>query len=207
MNRFLPRSISTKVEGIRSARAAYERLQPRRGTFEGSMLMLLAMITLSSVLFSSWIGFRLAKQVTEPIAQLAFATAEVGAGNLDVRVERGGHDEIAALVDGFNRMATDLQRNREDLERRRTQMEIILRGVGAGVISLDADFAVGTINPPALRLLGVRAGRVGRQEDRRDAQRARSTRRSRRCYTGWRRARTRRCAGRCRSPSPARCGR
>jgi len=166
VNRFLPRSISTRVEGIRNARAAYERLQPRRGTFEGSMLMLLAMITLSSVLFSSWIGFRLAKQVTEPIAQLAGATAELAAGNLDVRVERGGHDEIAALVDGFNRMATDLARNREDLERRRTQMEIILRGVGAGVLSLDADFAVGTINPPALRLLGVPPGEwVGKKID------------------------------------------
>ena len=158
VNRFLPRSISTRVEGIRAARTAYERLQPRKGTFEGSMLLLLAMITLSSVLFSSWIGFRLAKQVTEPIARLAGATAEVAAGNLDVRVERGGHDEISALVDGFNRMATDLARNRADLEARRAQMEIILRAVGAGVLSLDADFAVRTINPPALRLLGITPG-------------------------------------------------
>ncbi len=158
VNRFLPRAIGTRVGAIRAALAAYERLQPNKGTFEGSMLMLLAMITLSSVLFSSWIGFRLAKQVTEPIERLAFATAEVGAGNLDVRVEQGGRDEIAQLVGGFNRMATDLSRNREDLERRRAQMEIILRAVGAGVISLDADFVVGTINPPALRLLGVAPG-------------------------------------------------
>src|SRR5258706_2853771 len=122
------------------------------------MLLLLAMITLSSVLFSSWIGFRLAKQVTEPIARLAGATAEVAPETYEVRVERGGHDEISALVDGFNRMATDLARNREDLERRRAQMEIILRAVGAGVLSLDADFAVRTINPPALRLLGIASG-------------------------------------------------
>ena len=158
VNRFLPRAIGTRVTAIRAARQAYERLQPDKGTFEGSMLMLLAMITLSSVLFSSWIGFRLAKQVTEPIERLAFATAEVGAGNLDVRVEQGGRDEIAQLVAGFNRMATDLSRNREDLERRRAQMEIILRAVGAGVLSLDADFVVRTINPPALRLLGVAPG-------------------------------------------------
>jgi len=158
VNRFLPRAIGKRVSAIRAAREAYERLQPNKGTFQGSMLMLLAMVTLASVLFSSWIGFRLAKQVTEPIERLAFATAEVGAGNLDVRVEQGGRDEIAQLVGGFNRMATDLSRNREDLERRRAQMEIILRAVGAGVISLDADFVVRTINPPALRLLGVPAG-------------------------------------------------
>jgi two-component system nitrogen regulation sensor histidine kinase NtrY len=166
VNRFLPRGISTRVSAIRAARAAYDRLQPRRGTFEGSMLMLLAMITLSSVLFSSWIGFRLAKQVTEPIARLAGATAELGAGNLDVRVERGGQDEISELVDGFNRMARDLLANRSDLEQRRTQMEIILRNVGAGVISLDPDLAVRTINPPALRLLGILPGDwVGKKLD------------------------------------------
>ncbi len=158
VNRFLPRAIGKRVSAIRAAREAYERLQPNKGTFQGSMLMLLAMVTLASILFSSWIGFRLAKQVTEPIERLAFATAEVGAGNLDVRVEQGGRDEIAQLVAGFNRMATDLSRNREDLERRRAQMEIILRAVGAGVISLDPDFVVRTINPPALRLLGVPAG-------------------------------------------------
>ncbi|MBM4336205.1 MAG: HAMP domain-containing protein, partial [Deltaproteobacteria bacterium] len=128
VNRFLPRAIGKRVSAIRAAREAYERLQPNKGTFQGSMLMLLAMVTLASVLFSSWIGFRLAKQVTEPIERLAFATAEVGAGNLDVRVQQGGRDEIAQLVAGFNRMATDLSLNREDLERRRAQMEIILRG-------------------------------------------------------------------------------
>ena len=158
VNRFLPRAIGKRVSAIRAAREAYERLQPNKGTLQGSMLMLLAMVTLASVLFSSWIGFRLAKQVTEPIERLAFATAEVGAGNLDVRVEQGGRDEIAQLVAGFNRMATDLSLNREDLERRRAQMEIILRAVGAGVISLDPDFVVRTINPPALRLLGIPAG-------------------------------------------------
>ena len=64
------------------------------------------------------------------------------------------------LVGAFNRMAGDLKANREDLERRRALIEVILGGVGAGVISLDADGAVTTVNPSALRLLGVGNGGV-----------------------------------------------
>jgi two-component system nitrogen regulation sensor histidine kinase NtrY len=200
VNRFLPRAIGTRVAAIRAAVEAYERLQPNKGTFEGSMLMLLAMITLSSVLFSSWIGFRLAKQVTEPIERLAFATAEVGAGNLDVRVEQGGRDEIAQLVGGFNRMATDLSRNREDLERRRAQMEIILRAVGAGVISLDADFVVRA--PSTRQRCGCSsvARRVGRQKLGRMLG-GHALRRSPRCHR-LASGRTRRCGARCPSRSP-----
>ena len=130
-------------------------LQPGAGTFGTSMIMLLVMISMVSVLFSSWMGFRLAKQITDPIQRLADATEQVAAGNLDVRLEQRGEDELGLLVGSFNRMASDLKANREDLERRRALIEIILGGVGAGVISLDADRAVTTINPSALRLLGV----------------------------------------------------
>jgi two-component system nitrogen regulation sensor histidine kinase NtrY len=143
---------------IRAALDAYHRFQPSEGTFQTSMLLLLAMITLLSLLFSSWMGFRLAKQVTVPLQNLAEGTAEVAAGNLDVRIEHQTGDEIGLLIAAFNRMATDLAANREDLERRRAQMEIILGSVAAGVISLDREGVVTTINPSAMRLLGISRG-------------------------------------------------
>jgi len=158
VNQFMPHDMGERIDGVRAALDEYRRLQPGTGTFETSMLMLLLMITLVSVLFSSWMGFRLAKQITDPIQRLADATEEVASGNLDVRLEQRGEDELGQLVGAFNRMASDLKANREDLERRRALIEIILGGVGAGVISLDADGAVTTINPSALRLLGVPRG-------------------------------------------------
>ena len=147
--------IGTRVAAIQKAIDAYQALQPSEGTFQASMLLLLAMITLLSLLFATWLGFRLAKQVTDPIQRLAEATAEVAAGNLDVRLEASGDDELAQLMSAFNEMATDLSLSREDLERRRAQMEIILRSVAAGVLSLDPDGTVLTINPSAVRLLGI----------------------------------------------------
>ena len=158
VNSYIPRTLSGKIAEIRSAVSAYRRLQPDQGAFQTSMVLLLAMITLSVVLFSSWIGFRLAKQITVPIRDLAAATAEVASGNLDVRIEHAANDEIGLLVSAFNRMATDLSRSHEDLEERRAQMEILLRSVAAGVISLDRDGVVATLNPSAVRLLGLTGG-------------------------------------------------
>jgi two-component system nitrogen regulation sensor histidine kinase NtrY len=130
------------------------------------MWWLLAMITLVGVLFSSWMGFRLAKQVLDPIQRLASATRELGAGNLDVHVEEPGDDEIGLLVAAFNRMADDLKASREDLEQRRRLMEAILRGVAAGVLAFDRERAITSINPSALRLLGVPVGSwTGRKVD------------------------------------------
>jgi two-component system nitrogen regulation sensor histidine kinase NtrY len=158
VNRFLPRTMGQRVDVIRQALHAYRRLEPSEGRFQLSMLLLLGMLTLMSLLFSSWMGFRLAKQITDPIQRLAHAADEVAAGNLEVRIEQRGDDEIGSLVASFNRMASDLEASRSDLERRRAQMEIVLRSVAAGVISLDRDAIVTTINPSALRLLGIAPG-------------------------------------------------
>jgi two-component system nitrogen regulation sensor histidine kinase NtrY len=155
VNTFVPPEVGRRVETIAGALSDYRRLQPSQGAFQTSMVLLLAMIALSIVLFASWIGFRLAKQVTVPLQELASATSQIAAGNLDVRIEHAAKDEIGTLVAGFNRMATDLALSREDLERRRAQMEIILRSVAAGVISVDREGMVMTINPSALRLLGL----------------------------------------------------
>ncbi len=158
VNRFLPQAMGARVGAVHSALDVYRGLQSSDGPFQVSMWWLLAMLTLVSVLFSSWMGFRLAKQVHDPIQRLARATAELGAGNLDVHVEQRGDDEIGLLVAAFNRMADDLKASREGLEERRRLMETILRGVAAGVLSLDRDRAITSINPSAMRLLGVPPG-------------------------------------------------
>jgi two-component system nitrogen regulation sensor histidine kinase NtrY len=110
-------------------------------------------------------GFRLAKGVTGPIRALAEGTAEVARGNLDVSVQTTSDDEIGFLVKSFNQMIRDLreargglERSATELERRRRYMEIVLGTVGAGVVSVDAEGRISTINPSAQRFLGIAAG-------------------------------------------------
>jgi two-component system nitrogen regulation sensor histidine kinase NtrY len=107
----------------------------------------------------------MAKGVTGPIRALAEGTEKVAKGDLDVVIEESSNDEIGLLVRSFNQMTHDLrealsglEHSNAELERRRRYMEIVLRTVDAGVVSLDAEGRISTVNPSALRLLGVPPG-------------------------------------------------
>jgi two-component system nitrogen regulation sensor histidine kinase NtrY len=174
VNHFVPFSLAQKVEQIRSAHDEYRRLQPYAGHIEWIFQAELLVFSLLVVLFAIWLGVRIAKGVSTPIRALAEGTAEVARGNLDVQVDPHSDDEIGFLVRSFNRMTRDLrdardglERTNAELERRRRYMEVVLRNIGAGVVSLDADARVHTINPAAQRLLGIApgVGVVGRNWD------------------------------------------
>ena len=69
-------------------------------------------------------------------------------------------DEIGMLVQSFNQMTGDLQVSRLELEQRKKYMEIILKNVAAGVISIDEKGMVTTINTSAEQMLGIRGEEV-----------------------------------------------
>jgi len=71
-----------------------------------------------------------------------------------------GDDELGQLVDSFNQMTADLRASAAELERRRQYTETLLRNVSAGVVGLDHDGVVTTINPCAERLLDLSAAAV-----------------------------------------------
>ena len=141
------------------------QLQPTAGHIRTAYLLELLLAFSVVLMLALWMGFRLAKGVTGPIRALAEGTAEVARGNLDVSVQAASDDEIGflvALVQPHDprpaRRARRLERSATELERRRRYMEIVLGTVGAGVVSLDAEGRISTINPSAQRFLGIPAG-------------------------------------------------
>jgi len=59
----------------------------------------------------------IARRTTQPILALEQGTRRVAAGDLDVRIEVKGQDELAELARAFNQMTEDLQASREQLVR------------------------------------------------------------------------------------------
>jgi two-component system nitrogen regulation sensor histidine kinase NtrY len=165
VNVLIPFSQARKVASIRSTLDAYRQLQPTAGHIRTAYLLELLLAFSVVLMLALWMGFRLAKGVTDPIRALAEGTAEVARGNLDVSVQATSDDEIGFLVGSFNQMIRDLrdarggiERSATELERRRRYMEIVLGTVGAGVVSVDAEGRISTINPSAQRFLGIPAG-------------------------------------------------
>jgi two-component system nitrogen regulation sensor histidine kinase NtrY len=136
-----------------------------------SHLIMLSAVTLLILFFASWFGFYLAKSITVPIQELAEGTRRIADGDLDVHVDQDTDDEIGTLVNSFNRMTLDLQASKaalektnvelkhtsEEIERRRRYMEIVLRNVAAGVVSVDAEGHIRTINKSAESMFGLKA--------------------------------------------------
>jgi two-component system nitrogen regulation sensor histidine kinase NtrY len=162
VSHLVPHALAYKVDSIRAAVAEYRNVKPFADRIGGVFTLVVVMVGLASVLFALWWGLRMAKGVTGPIRALAEGTAKVARGDLDVVVTATSDDEIGFLVRSFNRMTSDLrealarlERGRAELDQRRRYMEIVLRNIDAGVVSLDAEGRVSTINRAAQRLLGV----------------------------------------------------
>ncbi len=77
-------------------------------------------VLLAAVLFiilGAGIGYSMAERIADPVNRLMKATGRIARGDLDVRILETSSDEFRRLVEAFNRMAADLQRQRVELER------------------------------------------------------------------------------------------
>jgi len=132
-------------------------------------LSTLGLMTLILLFASSWIAIYLARGIATPIKALAEASNEVARGNLSHRVTTVADDELALLAASFNQMTTQLEENRRSIEagaaelreknlalrERRNYIETILQSLTTGVVSLDENDCVTTLNAAASRMLGL----------------------------------------------------
>ena len=86
---------------VGSSRRDYVELQKRIRT---SALLVGGAGILLSIVLSAWAATR----VIRPVEKLAVAAKEVGAGNLNARVEVNSADELGALAEAFNQMTREL---------------------------------------------------------------------------------------------------
>jgi len=132
---------------------------------------MLIIITLLIIFGAIWFGFYIARSLTGPINKLARATRRVADGDLDFVLEKESDDEMGLLVDSFNRMTADIQASNRQLaeahqalqestmisEQRRRYLETILENVAAGVIAINENNEITTINRFAEELLKIEA--------------------------------------------------
>lgn len=163
----LPESQSTMIEQSRRYYNDYTETKKLRVNIKSSSILLLSMITLILLFSATWLGLRLAREITVPIQRLVEGTNQITAGNLNYRVDVQAGDELQSLVESFNRMSEELQiskkKNEESslrlqqshsaLEQQYNYIETILRDIPAGIISIDADGKINTINEAAANIM------------------------------------------------------
>ena len=166
----IPKVRLERLELISKGIQGYRQLLLLKKPIKSSLLVMLLIITLLIIFSAIWFGFYVSSGLTRPMAKLSNGLKRVADGELDFVLEKGSDDEMGLLVDSFNSMTRDLlssqvqvheahhslQQVNQETEKRRRYTEIILQNVTAGVISLDAQGRVLTINKFAEELLKIR---------------------------------------------------
>ncbi len=174
INYYVPYSLVNKMEEISTTYQQYKESQQLKGKVKQGYIAVLLLIALIIIFLATWFGLRIARSITVPIQELVTATNQISNDNLEVQLPPAGDDEIGQLIDSFGKMTTELRRERAriqhahnelkssniELEQRRRYMEILLRNVTAGVISIDRNGYLTTINKSAERLLKIEGDEV-----------------------------------------------
>lgn len=161
------RANSDLADTITGSQGEYRHLVERQRRVRSLGLSTLGLMTLMLLFASSWVAIHLARGIATPIKALAEASKEIARGNLSHRVTTIAEDELALLAHSFNQMTAQLEDNRSrieagsaalreknlTLEERRDYIETILQSLSTGVVSLDEDDCVTTINAAASRML------------------------------------------------------
>ncbi len=142
-------------EEILGAFREYRRLKLNRRPFKNLYVLTMVLASLVVVFSATWLGMYLARGITEPLGTLVGATRRVAQGDWNVELPSGGGDEIGTLVEAFRSMTRQLRESHAQLDDRRRYIENVLENVDAGVVSVDTDGTITTVNPAARRLLSL----------------------------------------------------
>lgn len=158
-----------KLDQIVKGIEEYKKLKSMKYPIRTLFYLVLGAMTLLIILGGMWFGFRLAKEISAPVQALALGTQRIAEGDLDVRLEDQSTDELGFLVQSFNKMAEDLGHSQDhltlantqladqnqELESRGRYMAAVLNNITAGVISLDNEGRINTVNKAAEAMLDI----------------------------------------------------
>ncbi len=163
----VPKGFVDKLRSIADASEQYGKIKLLKNPIKSNYIITLTIVTLVIIFLATWFGMTLAKGITDPIQDLVLATNRITQGDLDSRINIEADDEIGLLVKSFNQMTVDLKKSKNsveeanlNLEQRRKYMETVLRNVSAGVISVDKNGVITTINRAAEKMFDIKADKV-----------------------------------------------
>jgi two-component system nitrogen regulation sensor histidine kinase NtrY len=158
----VPRSIARRKREIEDSYRQYKQLKLLRRPVINNYVLTLLLVSLVVVFGGTWIGFAIARSLTVPLQRLAEGTRRVAQGRLDEQIpEDSGSEEVSALVTSFNQMTGILRATHTALAERRQALETILANIAGGVVSIDRQARIETVNAAARHMLGIEEDVVG----------------------------------------------
>jgi two-component system nitrogen regulation sensor histidine kinase NtrY len=166
--------LSENLQFIRRGFSEYQQIKLLKKPIQITYYISLSIVALLVLFCAIWFGFFMARSISLPIKELAEGTRRVADGELSYSINPLGDDEFGSLVKSFNQMTKDLRSSRGQLElsarmlrnqnieieEKRRFMEIVLKSVSAGVVTLDAKGIISTMNKSAEKMLNLKSEQI-----------------------------------------------
>jgi len=170
----IPPDLSENLQFIRRGFSEYQQIKLLKKPIQITYYISLSIVALLVLFCAVWFGFYMARSISLPIKELAEGTRRIADGDLSYTIDPVADDEFGSLVKSFNQMTQDLRTSREQLElsarmlrnqnieieEKRQFMEIVLKSVSAGVVTLDAKGIISTMNKSAEKMLNLKSEQI-----------------------------------------------
>ena len=151
------------VINTKGAASEYARLKGQISNLQIQFLIIFVVVAMILLFAAIWLALFLSSALVKPLNILVSATEQITEGNFAINVNVPNNTgEIATLANAFNSMASELSNQRKKLLEANLEIkakhhfsEAILSGVSTGIIALDLNLKISTINPTALNILSV----------------------------------------------------
>jgi PAS domain S-box-containing protein len=158
----LPSQTEPMLRRIETAVHDYGRLSFLRESLKLTFTLILSFVLLLSLLLAVLAAFGVARRLVAPIGRLAAATERIASGHYGEPLPVSGGDELAFLARSFNHMSGELaaaaERVRESqalTEAQRLYLTTLLESLSSGVLGVDQQGRLRTINHAASEILGA----------------------------------------------------
>lgn len=111
-------------------------------------------------LISACISYFVAHKITRPLAELQETAIQISKGQFQYRLPLSESYEITALVNAINEMVKQLDDRIKTVEKERNEKEAILSNMIEGVIAVDLEERITSVNKAASLFLGQEPSRV-----------------------------------------------
>ncbi len=148
------------TEGVGAIRLALpltsvEKMKVNLRATLGGALAFAALISLAmSSIFS--------QRLYRPLREITLLAEEIGAGIFHRRLPVHRNDEFGSLSRVMNGMAKRIQGQLHNLAAERNRLDAILRGMGEGLMVIDKDGTISTVNPAFCTLFDLKEEVTGR---------------------------------------------
>jgi two-component system nitrogen regulation sensor histidine kinase NtrY len=170
----IPPDLSENLQFIRRGFAEYQQIKLLKKPIQITYYISLSIVALLVLFCAVWFGFYMARSISLPIKELAEGTRRVADGELNYTIDPVADDEFGSLVKSFNQMTQDIRTSRRQLElsarmlrkqnieieEKRQFMEVVLKSVSAGVVTLDAKGIISTMNKSAEKMLNLKSEQI-----------------------------------------------